>query len=222
MITNGVASMPDRAVERRTAEAVPLGARLGGLGIVIAALIFAAAVAVAASTAGAAYVWPDNMISDLGDSSCRVRGGRWICSPAHALFNAGVMLAGLLIAVSALLLRSLWGALLSVSVVLMGVGLLVAGGFNAGDFPALHLAGVILALVVPAAGLMVSGFRPSTGWLMGNRWSRALLGGVALVLCAESRLPDPWIPQGAGQVAIVACVLIPFLTEAARLVRVSR
>ena len=202
--------------------ALPASSRWGGIGILAAALVFAAAVFAAVNNAEAAYIWPENMISDLGDSSCRVRGGRWICSPSYALFNGGVIFAGVLMAISSLLVRARWGRMLSASFAVMGVGLVVAGAFNAGDHTIIHLGGVILALVVPAAGLMISGFKPETAWLSGNRQMRAVLGAVALVLCAESRLPQPFIPQGAGQVAIVACVLVPLLVEAARLVRVSR
>jgi hypothetical membrane protein len=191
--------------------------RLGALGVIAAIIVFAVAVAVSLGVTGAAYAWEVNMISDLGDSSCRTRGGRWICSPGFALFNAGLIVTGLLVCLAGWALSRRWGRLLAGSLAVMGVGLVVAGVFPAGDDGAIHLAGVVLALVVPGFGLLLSGIRPETPWLRPRRVPRGVLGGTALVFCAESRLPDNLLPQGAGELVIVACLVLGLLLEAGRL-----
>lgn len=206
------------AHDRRTAAAAPSAVeRLGGLGIVLAVVAFAVTVWLSLRTEGTTFVWSVNMLSDLGDGECRERGGRWICSPGHALFNVGVVVTGALLAGSAWLVRRPWGRLLSTSLAVMGAGLIVAAVFDAGRYPVPHLAGVVLALVVPSAGLMVSGFRPMTRWLVPSRVPRAVLGLLALILCAENRLPNDVISPGNGQAAIVALLLAGLLWEAIRL-----
>lgn len=191
--------------------------RLGAVGVVAAILTFAVTVAVSLSVTGTAYAWQVNMISDLGDNACRIRGGRWICSPGFALFNTGLIITGVLLTAAGFGLRRPWGRLLAGSLVVMGVGLVVAGVFPAGDTGALHLAGVVLALVVPGFGLLLSGITPETAWLRPHRVPRGLLGGTALLFCAENRLPHNLLPQGAGELVIVGCLLIAFIVEAARI-----
>ncbi|NNG20819.1 hypothetical protein HJ590_14860 [Naumannella sp. ID2617S] len=190
--------------------------RFGALAVIIALACFAATVAVSLGTSGTSYIWYLNLISDLGDGSCRTRGGRWICSPGFAIFNAGLMLTGVLLVAAAGCLHALWGRVLAGGVGVMGGGLVVAGVFPAGDDGALHLVGVVLALVVPGAGLLLSGIRPGTPWLRPGRVRRGVLGGAALVLCAESRLPVSPLPRGAGELVIVGCLLLALLWEAAR------
>lgn len=191
--------------------------RLGALLIVVAVLVFALTVVMTLGTADTAYVWYDNMISDLGDSACRVRGGRWICSPNFLLFNAGVALTGLLLAAAGACLTARWGKLLAGSLMVMGVGLVITGAFPAGDLAGLHLTGVVLALVVPGLGFLLSGIRPETPWLRNYRVPRAVLATVALVFAAVSRLPGATVPRGAGELVIVGALLLALLIEAARL-----
>lgn len=166
---------------------------------------------------GTAYDWQINMMSDLGDGSCRERGGRWICSPGFVAFNAGLMVCGVVLAGSALCLLDVWGRRLAGGIAVMGAGLLVAGGFPAGDDGRAHLAGVVLALVVPSLALLTSGIRPGTAWLRAHRRKRGLLGVVALVFCAESQLPAQAVPRGAGELIIVGCLVVALLGESVRL-----
>lgn len=197
-------------------------ARLGAVAIIAAIAVFAVTVAVALGDTGTAYVWQVNMISDLGDSACRSRDGRWICSPGYALFNAGMMVSGVLLAAAGGCLGRIWGSRLAGSLLVMGVGLVVAGAFPAGDLGRFHLAGVVLALVVPGLGLLLSGIRPQTAWLGSRRVQRGVLGTVALVFCAESRLPQQLVPRGAGEVIIVGCLLLALFLEASCLLASRR
>lgn len=206
---------PDAAPSPAPAE-VGLRARLGGLAVLLAVCTFGTVFGLSVSASGTAYVWHLNMISDLGDRSCHVRDHRWICSPGHGLFNTGLVLTGTLLAAAGGLLRQLWGRVLAGSVVAMGVGLVVAGLFTATEHAALHLAGVVLAIVVPGLGLMWSAVRPATAWLDHVRVVRGLLAGVALVLAAESRLPDAVVPRGAGELTMVGCLVTALVVEAVR------
>ena len=203
------ASALDGGVDRR--------ARLAAVALLAAILVFAVTMAVALGTPGTGYDWRVNMISDLGHTQCRSLPGRWICSPGFALFNSGLILTGMLLGGAGLALGRVWGRLLAASLVVMGFGLVLAGVFPAGDHDAVHLAGVVLALVVPGMGLLLSSIRPETTWLGSGRPARGLLGAVALVLCAESRLPVGLLPRGAGELIIVGCLLAAIVVEAARL-----
>lgn len=196
---------------------VDLRARLGAVLVLAAVGIFVTVFTLSVRTPGTAYVWHLNMISDLGDRSCHVRDARWICSPGHALFNAGLILTGALLAVAGSLLLRFWGRVLAGGVGVMGVGLVVAGLFTATDHGAIHLVGVVLALVAPGLGLLWSAARPETAWLDSHRVGRGLLAGAALLLAAESRLPDAVLPRGAGELGIVLCLVGALVVEAVRL-----
>lgn len=191
-------------------------ARVGALGVLAAVLLFAITLAFSLRSTGTLFVWAVNMISDLGDGQCGTRGGRWICSPGFALFNTGLVVTGVLLGAAGACLLGLWGRLLGGSVLIMGLGLIVAAAFPAGDAAAVHLAGVVLALVVPGLGFLLSAIRPGTAWLRVRRVPRGVLGGVALIFCAENRLPGEALAQAMGQVIIVGCLLLALLAEAAR------
>lgn len=182
--------------------------------MVAAIVAFSATFAIALGVTGTAYVWHVNMISDLGDGLCRIRGGRWICSPGFAMFNTGMVVTGALLTVGATCVSRLWGRLFGGSVVVMGVGLMIAGVFPAGDDGSVHLVGVVLALVVPGLGLLVSAIPRQTAWLSSRRLTRGGLGAVALLFCAESRLPGTLLPRGAGELIIVGCLLLALFIEA--------
>ena len=189
---------------------------LGAAGVLVAILVFVVTVVAALRTTGTTFVWTVNMFSDLGDGACRPRGGRWICSPGSAAFNVGLAVTGLLLAGAALTLTSRWGRLLAGSVVVMGLGLVVAAVFPAGDTGAIHLAGVVMAFVVPAAGLLLSAVRPETRWLERGRAVRGTLAVVALVFCAENQVPPALVQEGTGQIIIVGSLVLALVVESVR------
>ena len=100
----------------------------------------------------------------------------------------------------------------------MGGGLVIAGVFPAGDDGPVHLAGVLLALVVPGLALLAASVRPETRWLSRGRVPRGVLAVGALLLCAGSRLPQALLPRGAAEVVIVAALLVALGWEAVRVV----
>lgn len=196
-----------------------VGAVTGAVVVLAAVCTFMAAFVASVGTPGTAYVWHTNMISDLGDRSCHTRDARWICSPAHDAFNAALVATGVLLAVAGALLRRPWGRVLAGAVAVMGLGLAVAGVFTATEHGARHLLGVVLALVAPGLGLLWSAIRPETAWLDAYRTARGLLATVALLLAAESRLPNPVVPRGAGELGIVLCLVSALALEAVRVLR---
>lgn len=183
---------------------------------------FVGTVLVAVNVAGTTYLWHLNLLSDLGDSGCRERGGRWICSPGFATFNAGLGVTGALILAGGIGLLRRWGALLGGGIITMGCGLVIAAAFPAGDDGRLHLVGVVLALVAPASALLASAIRPPNPWLGLCRRLRGALGVLALVFSAESRLPVALVPRGAGELLIVGSLVVVLACEAARVLLAGR
>ncbi|MDF1488166.1 DUF998 domain-containing protein [Tessaracoccus caeni] len=89
-----------------------------------------------------ASAWPDgysltrNAISDLGVTVCgefaeQGQQLREVCSPLHPLFNAGMVLTGILVAAGALLVSGYWGSALgrvgAIFLALSGLGVIGAG-----------------------------------------------------------------------------------------------
>lgn len=206
-----------------TAGSVPAArrARVTALALLAAVAVFVAGVAAALSAAGGAYRWRESMLSDLGHLGCRVWGDRWVCSPGSAWFNAALVGSGVLALASALGMRHRWGLVLTTGVAAMGVGLTWLGLVPADVSAGLHLVGAVLALPVPAVGMLVSGIRPPTRWLVPFRRVRAGAAAVALLMCADHLLPDDrmLLPRGVSELLATA-VLLGFLTvEGVRLLR---
>lgn len=196
--------------------------RLGAAALLVGVAAFVVTLLLALNTAGTTYVWHLNLLSDLGDSGCRVRAGRPICSPGHVAFNVGLVVTGLLILAGGLGLLRWWGAMLGGGTIVMGAGLVIAGAFPAGGDGGVHLAGVVLALVVPNLALLASSIRPPTPWLASHRALRATLATIALLLCAESRLPVVLVPRGAGELVIVGALVVAMAFEAGRVLVAPR
>lgn len=93
------------------------------------------------------YSFQDNAISDLGVTSCgqfseQGQQIRDVCSPWHTLFNAGMVLSGVLILIGAVLLYGWWDTLAGrAGTVLMALsgGLVAIAGLASWDVhPGLH------------------------------------------------------------------------------------
>lgn len=80
---------------------------------VLSGVMLVAQVISALAWSDPAYSWTEHAISDLGVTTCGefTDGGqvREVCSPAHAVFNVGTVVGGLLVAAGAVLLRGIWG-----------------------------------------------------------------------------------------------------------------
>lgn len=109
------------------------------------------------------YSLVDMDISLLGVTACDSITSTYACSPRHFIFNAGMVLNGILILLGVWLTRRLWpvGPLTSVALWLLavgsGLGALLVGAFPVNLFLEGHLAGAVLTLFVASLGIMVMG-----------------------------------------------------------------
>jgi hypothetical membrane protein len=106
------------------------------------------------------YSWRLNVISDLGNSACGIYSGRYVCSPAHGLMNASLLVLGTTMAVGALLIynefkknsASFAGFLL---MGLGGIGTVLVGAFPENTVPVMHAFGAFLALLIGNVSMVV-------------------------------------------------------------------
>lgn len=195
---------------------------VSGVALAGAVLCLCLGAAVALTDLGATYSWQDNMMSDLGDNACHVADRTGVCSPRFVWFNAGVIAAGCLLLVAAARLSVLWGLVLTAAITAMGVGLILLGAFPAGRASGIHMVGVVLALPVPAAGVLSSGIRPRTTWLHRFRRFRIFAGSAALILCAEQPFRgEVPVPRAIAELLAVAALLAFLSVESVRLLTMS-
>jgi hypothetical membrane protein len=125
--------------------------QVGGVLLLGAAVVIMVAMAVTELGWTAPYSLVNNAISDLGSVNCGYAygGTHYSCSPWHVVFNAGIILMGLLVIVGATLSwRSFPGRWLRgagwVLLVVLGIGAIGIGLFpwDAGNFKAHQIAGL--------------------------------------------------------------------------------
>jgi hypothetical membrane protein len=173
------------------------------------------------------YSLLNNYISDLGAIYCGPYGGREICSPWHVVFNASIVLMGLLLIFGAILIRTAFPARPTRTV---GLILLVVAGLGAigvGLSPedynlTVHSLSALLAFAGGGFALIVLGF----AMFRDTRWDgfRAfsifcgLIALVALVLFVS----HAYGPVGVGGMErlIVAPILLWALVCGIHLARI--
>ena len=104
----------------------------------------------------------ENFISDLGNTTCGIYAGNFVCSPLYALMNSSFIVYGITMIVGALVFAYVYR---SSRVALIGLGLIALGGAGTilvGLFPEdtnmfLHQAGAFLGLGVGSVGVIVFG-----------------------------------------------------------------
>jgi hypothetical membrane protein len=125
--------------------------QIGGILLLAAAVVIMVAMVVTEWGWTAPYSLVNNAISDLGSVNCGYAygGTHYSCSPWHIVFNAGIILMGLLVIVGATLIwRSFPGRRLRLAgwvlLVGLGVGAIGIGLFpwDAGNFKAHQIAGL--------------------------------------------------------------------------------
>jgi hypothetical membrane protein len=125
--------------------------RLGGFFLLAAAVVIMVAMAVTELGWTTPYSLVNNAISDLGSVNCGYAygGTHYSCSPWHDVFNAGIILMGLLVIAGATLSwRAFPGRNLRVVgwflLVVLGIGAIGIGLFpwDAGNFKAHQIAGL--------------------------------------------------------------------------------
>jgi hypothetical membrane protein len=179
------------------------------------------------------YSLTQNVISDLGNTSCGTFASHDVCSPLHVVFNISVIVFGLLILLGILLLptafparasRTIGLGLLSIS----AIGAILVGVFPENTIGALHSLGVLLAFAGGGVGLLVL----SGAMLRDTRWDgfrtytgvSALVTLISLILFVEGswHWGGLWANLGQGGIErlIVAPILLWILVVSTHLVRI--
>ncbi len=120
---------------------------------------FAVQIVVAQAWA-ASYSWRLNTISDLGNTTCGTYGGRYVCSPSHALMNVSLTVLGITMILGSLLIYQQYkdgrGSLAGFScMAISGLGSLLVGLSPENSISALHIAGATWSFFVGNVGLVV-------------------------------------------------------------------
>lgn len=205
--------------------------RLGALLLLAAVAVLLAAAAWALGAPQVRYVWPLSMISDLGSGTCFSADGRWICSPRAGVFNAGLVLTGILLAAAVAVLGRRWGPWLRAALLTVALGLLLLAVFPSDAAPRIHLAAAVLALPLASALLLVSGIREET--VRGSRGGpgehagpavprlRAALAAVSLTSTIAHLVPS-WRIRGAAELISLLALVLIVLLESGVLERTAR
>ncbi len=199
------------------------GARDRARGIALLAVVLVVVIAWLATVShpGASYAPLANMVSDLGRVTCVTWDDRPICSPRHPVFNTAFVGCGVVVALVAVSVRRRWGTPLTLAITGLGLGLILLGAFPSDVAKPPHLAGAVLALPVPGAGLLSSGARPDRPWLLPYRRLRAWLGAVCLAVSAGHLLPaDVPFPRGPAEYVGIVAILVFLVVEGVRLTRI--
>jgi len=154
------------------------------------------------------YDWAANFISDLGFADCAVVSGVALCSPLHAVMNAGLLVQGTVFTVGSILVgrlmlphrwsRGLVGALLVAS----GVGTFFVGVFHQslGLYDAglnwLHVLAAFLAIGAGNVGIVLLGLLviPQREW----RGYGIAVGAIGVLGIAAALLLLAQVDLGLG------------------------
>ncbi len=106
------------------------------------------------------YSLAANTISDLGNTACGVYGGRYVCSPQHALMNASLIVLGCTMVIGSVLIyhefrRSFAEALGFGFMALAGLGTIMVGIFAENTIASLHVLGAALPFLIGNVALLI-------------------------------------------------------------------
>ncbi|MFI9626605.1 DUF998 domain-containing protein [Streptomyces sp. NPDC052042] len=196
--------------------------RISCLAWVTGALQFFSIHLVVESAWSSPYSWARNNISDLGNAYCAMQSQpepRYICSPAHDLMNFSFVALGALLAVGAVLGRSLWlssrtAKLARLLLAGAGIGFAVVGLAPADVYENQHVLGAMLVMGTGNIGLVLAGVGLSGDVAAGLRWATALLGACAF-LALLLFLSRNYLGLGIGGMERVAALPVLVWTLAA-------
>ena len=176
---------------------------------------------------GSSYSLSQNYISDLGANTCGEIAGRYVCSPWHDVFNASIVIFGVLMVLGVILVRTGFPARGTRTV---GLGLLVLAGFGAmgvGFSPetynlTVHTLSAAIAFVGGGLALVVLGF----AMFRDTRWdgyrAYTMLSGLVSLIAFFLFFAKVYGPIGVGGMErlIVAPILLWALLAGIHLVRI--
>ncbi|HUD07118.1 MAG TPA: DUF998 domain-containing protein [Candidatus Saccharimonadales bacterium] len=110
------------------------------------------------------YSLLQNTISDLGNTSCGIYAGHYVCSPLHSWMNASFIILGSFMALGSLLIyqefREREGTLIGFSLMaIAGVGTIIVGLFPENTDATLHIIGATLPFLFGNIGLVIVGLK---------------------------------------------------------------
>lgn len=188
---------------------------LGSLLVALAVVVFGAATLWALSAPEVSFALGRSMVSDLGARTCTQTSVRWICSPRHAVFNAGEVLAGVLLVGAAVVGRVTAERAISGTVLSAGGGLVLLGLCPSDVAYPAHMVGAVLALPLASGLLLAGGIHARADVGAYARRVRVVLGATALGACAIHLAPGDAL-RGLAEVVSVGAVCAALLVEAAR------
>jgi hypothetical membrane protein len=200
--------------------------RHGAIVWIVAVLQFVAAMIVT-QLKFANYSLTKNLISDLGANTCGTFSGRYVCSPWYYVFDASVVILGILVIVGVILIRTAFPARGTRTV---GLGLLaiaqigaIGVGLSPETYnPTIHAFSAALAFVGANLALLVLGI----AMFRDTRWDgyraytmlSGLVGLIAFGLFATGA--DGPLGAGGMERLIIAPLLLWTLVVGIHLVRI--
>jgi len=205
----------------------------GAILLLVGAIEFIVGMAVTQIGYGSSYSLTQNYISDLGATKCGVFHGatslvgHYACSPWHVVFNASIVILGILLVLAAILIRTAFPARRSRTI---GLALLVLAGFGAmgvGFSPedvdiVVHSASAFLSFAGGGIALIVLGF----AMLRDTRWdgyrAYTMLSGLVALVALVLFVAKSYGPLGVGGMErlIVAPILLWAIVVGIHLVRI--
>jgi hypothetical membrane protein len=223
----------DVAASERYGPLVHRAVHHGAIVLLVGAVQSIAAMIVTQIGYGSSYSLTQNVISDLGAVNCGTFGGsgsfggHYACSPWHVVFNASIVLLGILLILAVLLLRTAFPTRRSRTIGLALLAIAGIGSIGVGLAPedvniSAHVVSALLAFAGGGLALIVLGFAMfrDTRW-DGFRAYTVLSGLVALVaLVLFATKVYLGLGQGGMERLIVAPILLWSLVVGTHLVRI--
>lgn len=206
----------------------PAIARYGGIFLLVGVAEFLVGMAIAQIGYGPSYSISQNLLSDLGVTSCGLIDGtgRYACSPWFLAFDTSTVILGSLVVYAAAWIRRAFPrGILSISglslLALHGVALIVAGLSPENVNDATHTSFALLAFACGALALMALGLAMhGTEHWRGNRAysvASGLVSGAALLLFVNGSYLG--LGLGGMERLVVAPILLWFVVIGIHLVR---
>jgi hypothetical membrane protein len=168
------------------------------------------------------YSLSRDTISDLGNTSCGIWNGRYVCSPLHDLMNGSFIVLGVTMLLGSLLMFRQYGkgriaAAGFTAMGLSGLGVIIVGIFPENSVPALHGLGSVLPFTLGNAALTAMALSLAMPPLLRLCVS---LSGVAALLALTVYASSHYLGFGEGGIeravaypqticlAVIGCYLI--------------
>lgn len=207
--------------------------RAGAWAWILSAVLLPIQVVVALSWPNG-YSWSRNAISDLGVTSCGEFSElgqqiREVCSPAHAIFNVGMIVSGSLVLLGSILLYGYWDRLAGrvgvACMALVGVSIIGVGVSPWDVSPAIHDGFALVQAAAQWLAMALIAFAAGPGWL--RRLTIIVLFvsfvGFTVFVAALDGYDVPWIGLGGVErLSFDSLTIWTALTGAALLVAISR